>query len=100
MIGPDEPIPAWLDPTQSTDYEGELAVVIGPGGRGIARAEAMRHVYGYTIVNDVTSRVLQVDLAECTRGEQPSRHLRCAHRVDVSPIKERGQHAVRGAGSE
>jgi 2-keto-4-pentenoate hydratase/2-oxohepta-3-ene-1,7-dioic acid hydratase in catechol pathway len=59
VIGPGEPIPAWLDPTNTTDYEGELAVVIGPGGRGIARAEAMRHVYGYTIVNDVTSRALQ-----------------------------------------
>jgi len=41
------------------DYEGELAVVIGPGGRGIARADALRHVYGYTILNDVTSRRLQ-----------------------------------------
>jgi 2-keto-4-pentenoate hydratase/2-oxohepta-3-ene-1,7-dioic acid hydratase in catechol pathway len=59
VIGPGEPIPAWLDPTNTADYEGELAVVIGPGGRGIARAEAMRHVYGYTIVNDVTSRALQ-----------------------------------------
>ncbi|MHB8534585.1 MAG: fumarylacetoacetate hydrolase family protein [Sulfuricaulis sp.] len=59
VIGPGEPIPAWLDPTQSTDYEGELAVVIGPGGRGIARAGAMRHVYGYTIINDVTARILQ-----------------------------------------
>ena len=59
VIGPNEPIPAWLDPTCSTDYEGELAAVIGPGGRGIARENAMRHVYGYTIVNDVTSRVLQ-----------------------------------------
>ena len=59
VIRPGEPIPAWLDPTNTTDYEGELAVVIGPGGRGIARAEAIRHVYGYTIVNDVTSRALQ-----------------------------------------
>ena len=59
VTGPNEPIPAWLDPTNTTDYEGELAVVIGPGGRGIARAEAIRHVYGYTIVNDVTSRALQ-----------------------------------------
>lgn len=57
--GPGEQIPSWLDPTNTTDYEGELAVVIGRGGRGIARAEAMRHVYGYTIVNDVTSRALQ-----------------------------------------
>lgn len=59
VIGPGEPIPAWLDPTSTADYEGELAVVIGHGGRGIVRAEAMRHVFGYTIINDVTSRALQ-----------------------------------------
>ena len=59
VVGPNAPIPAHLDPTESTDYEGELAVIIGRGGRGIARAEAMRHVYGYTIVNDVTARRLQ-----------------------------------------
>ena len=59
VIGPGEAIPAFLDPTASVDYEGELAVVIGTGGRGIAAADAMRHVFGYTIVNDVTSRTLQ-----------------------------------------
>lgn len=59
VIGPGMPIPATQDPTHSVDYEGELAVIIGPGGRGIAQAVAMRHVYGYTILNDVTSRRLQ-----------------------------------------
>ena len=59
VIGPGAPIPASSDPTQSVDYEGELAVVIGRGGRGIARADALRHVFGYTILNDVTSRRLQ-----------------------------------------
>jgi len=59
VIGPGEPIPAHLDPTNSVDYEGELAVVIGRGGRGIRRAEALAHVFGYTIVNDVTARTLQ-----------------------------------------
>jgi 2-keto-4-pentenoate hydratase/2-oxohepta-3-ene-1,7-dioic acid hydratase in catechol pathway len=59
VIGPGESIPASSDPTQSVDYEGELAVVIGPGGRGIAAVDAMRHVFGYTILNDVTSRRLQ-----------------------------------------
>lgn len=59
VIGPDEPIPGWLDSESSTDYEGELGVIIGTGGRGITSAEAMRHVYGYTIINDVTSRGLQ-----------------------------------------
>lgn len=59
VIGPGVPIPAHLDPTASTDYEGELAVVIGRGGRAIGRAQAQAHVFGYTIVNDVTARALQ-----------------------------------------
>jgi len=59
VIAPGEPIPSHLDPTNSVDYEGELAVVIGRGGRGIRKAEALEHVFGYTIVNDVTARTLQ-----------------------------------------
>lgn len=59
VIGPREPIPSYLDYTDSTDYEGELAVVIGPGGRGIPKDKAFDHVYGYTIVNDATARTLQ-----------------------------------------
>ena len=59
VTGPGEAIPSHLDPTQSTDYEGELAVVIGEGGRGIKREDAMKHIYGYSIINDVTSRRLQ-----------------------------------------
>lgn len=42
--------------TDALDYEAELAVVIGQGGRGIGKADAMNHVFGYTIVNDVTAR--------------------------------------------
>ncbi len=38
------------------DYEAELAIVIGKGGKGIQKADAMAHVWGTTIVNDVTSR--------------------------------------------
>ncbi|HKK04693.1 MAG TPA: fumarylacetoacetate hydrolase family protein [Gammaproteobacteria bacterium] len=59
VIGTGAPIPASSDPTDSVDYEGELAVVIGAGGRGITKAEAMEHVFGYTILNDATSRRLQ-----------------------------------------
>jgi 2-keto-4-pentenoate hydratase/2-oxohepta-3-ene-1,7-dioic acid hydratase in catechol pathway len=46
--------------SQQIDYEAELAVVIGRGGRNIVRAEAMAHVFGYTIVNDVTARDVQM----------------------------------------
>lgn len=56
VIGPGIPIPAWMDPEHSVDYEGELAVVIGIGGRAISRADAQRHIFGYTILNDVTAR--------------------------------------------
>jgi 2-keto-4-pentenoate hydratase/2-oxohepta-3-ene-1,7-dioic acid hydratase in catechol pathway len=59
VIGPDAPILGHLDPTNSVDYEGELGVVIGRGGRGISRQTAMAHVFGYTIINDVTARTLQ-----------------------------------------
>jgi 2-keto-4-pentenoate hydratase/2-oxohepta-3-ene-1,7-dioic acid hydratase in catechol pathway len=45
--------------TDQIDYESELAVVIGRGGRNIAKSRAMEHVFGYTIVNDVSARDVQ-----------------------------------------
>ena len=45
--------------TEQLDYEAELAVIIGKPGRGIGRERALEHVWGYTIVNDVTARDLQ-----------------------------------------
>lgn len=42
-----------------TDYEAELGVIIGRGGRHIAAEEAMSHVAGFTIINDVTARDVQ-----------------------------------------
>lgn len=59
VVGPGEPIR--IDPRVSAavDYEAELAVIIGTGGRGISKTNAMAHVWGYTIVNDVTARDLQ-----------------------------------------
>jgi 2-keto-4-pentenoate hydratase/2-oxohepta-3-ene-1,7-dioic acid hydratase in catechol pathway len=45
--------------SQQIDYESELAVVIGRGGRDIQRSRAMDHVGGWTVVNDVTARDLQ-----------------------------------------
>jgi 2-keto-4-pentenoate hydratase/2-oxohepta-3-ene-1,7-dioic acid hydratase in catechol pathway len=46
--------------SEQIDYEAELAIVIGRAGRNIARADALRHVFGYTIVNDVTARDVQM----------------------------------------
>jgi 2-keto-4-pentenoate hydratase/2-oxohepta-3-ene-1,7-dioic acid hydratase in catechol pathway len=46
--------------SEQIDYEAELAVVIGKGGKNITRADAMGHVFGYTVVNDVTARDVQM----------------------------------------
>jgi 2-keto-4-pentenoate hydratase/2-oxohepta-3-ene-1,7-dioic acid hydratase in catechol pathway len=59
LVGPDDAVDVSADATGTSDYEGELAVVVGPGGIHIPADEAWDHVYGYTIVNDVTIRALQ-----------------------------------------
>ena len=55
VIGPDAAVemPA---ASSAIDYEAELTVVIGKGGKGISKADALKHVWGYTIINDVTAR--------------------------------------------
>ena len=45
--------------TDKMDYEVELAVIIGTGGRNISKEDALDHVFGYTVVNDVTARDAQ-----------------------------------------
>ena len=51
------------------DYEAELAIVIGKGGKNIAKADALGHVYGYTIVNDVTARDVQMRHSQWDLGK-------------------------------
>jgi 2-keto-4-pentenoate hydratase/2-oxohepta-3-ene-1,7-dioic acid hydratase in catechol pathway len=46
--------------SEQIDYESELAVIIGLGGRDISRSRAMDHVFGYTVINDVTARDVQM----------------------------------------
>lgn len=71
IIGPDEPILVANDPTGTTDYEGELGVVIGRSGRRIRESDANAHVFGYTIVNDVTARDLQHRHVQWFLGKSP-----------------------------
>jgi 2-keto-4-pentenoate hydratase/2-oxohepta-3-ene-1,7-dioic acid hydratase in catechol pathway len=59
VTGPDEPIRIPRSVTEKLDWEVELGVVIGLAGRDIPEAEAMRHVWGYTVINDVTGRDVQ-----------------------------------------
>ena len=58
-------------PTESTrfDYEGELAVIIGKGGRRISREDALAHVAGYSIFNDVSVRDWQRHNIQFTPGK-------------------------------
>jgi 2-keto-4-pentenoate hydratase/2-oxohepta-3-ene-1,7-dioic acid hydratase in catechol pathway len=56
VTAPGSTVPLHGHITQSVDYEAELALVIGKGGRDIAKRDAYAHVFGYTIVNDVTAR--------------------------------------------
>ena len=60
--------------TSELDYEAELGVIIGTGGRGISKAEALDHVWGYTIINDVTARDLQKDHKQWFLGKSLDTH--------------------------
>jgi 2-keto-4-pentenoate hydratase/2-oxohepta-3-ene-1,7-dioic acid hydratase in catechol pathway len=55
--------------TSELDYEVELTVILGGGGRDIAREAALGHVFGYTVVNDVTARDLQKRHGQWFKGK-------------------------------
>ena len=61
VVGPHDAVKMPLaSASTQIDYESELAVVIGRSGRDIASSRAMEHVFGYTVVNDVTARDVQM----------------------------------------
>jgi 2-keto-4-pentenoate hydratase/2-oxohepta-3-ene-1,7-dioic acid hydratase in catechol pathway len=68
VIGPDEPI---VLPKNSArpDYEAEMAFVIGKGGRHIPAEKWREHVFGYTIVNDVSARDFQMATSQWLMGK-------------------------------
>ncbi len=57
--GPYDAIPFDANISTSLDWEVELGVVLGKGGKNISEADAMSHVFGYTVINDVTWRDIQ-----------------------------------------
>ena len=59
VTGPFADISSHADVTQQLDWEVELAVIIGIGGRAIPRSRARQHVFGYTVINDLSARDLQ-----------------------------------------
>ncbi len=68
LIGPTSPI---LLPRASTqvDYEGELAVIIGQRCKEVAEQDALQYVAGYTIMNDVSARDVQMQTSQWTAGK-------------------------------
>jgi 2-keto-4-pentenoate hydratase/2-oxohepta-3-ene-1,7-dioic acid hydratase in catechol pathway len=59
VIGPDQDIRYPTGLSEQLDYEAELGVVIGKQAKGVSKAQALDHVFGYVIINDMTARDLQ-----------------------------------------
>ena len=53
--------------SESIDYEAELGVIIGKPAKDVSPAEALDHVWGYTVVNDITARDIQFSEAQWSR---------------------------------
>lgn len=74
VIGTNADVDPHTRVTSELDYEAELGVIIGKGGRGISKADALDHVWGYTIINDVTARDLQKDHKQWFLGKSLDTH--------------------------
>ncbi len=69
IIGPGGNIELHKGLTDSVDYEVELAAIIGKGGRNIPLERAFDHIFGYTVMNDITARDLQSRHQQFIRGK-------------------------------
>lgn len=74
VIGTGADIDPHTGVTSELDYEAELGVIIGKGGRGISKTNALDHVWGYTIINDVTARDLQKNHKQWFLGKSLDTH--------------------------
>ncbi|UOG92584.1 MAG: fumarylacetoacetate hydrolase family protein [Candidatus Thiothrix sulfatifontis] len=61
VIGHETAVPFDADTCAQLDWEVELGVVLGKGGRKIARENALAHVFGYTVINDLSARDIQLN---------------------------------------
>ena len=67
--GPYDEVPRHAAVTTQVDWEAELGVIIGRAGRNIAAGDALHHVFGYTVINDVTARDLQQRHTQWFKGK-------------------------------
>jgi 2-keto-4-pentenoate hydratase/2-oxohepta-3-ene-1,7-dioic acid hydratase in catechol pathway len=69
VSGPFDDVAVDRQATQQVDWEVELGVVIGRSGRNIARADALGHVFGYTVINDLSARDVQQQHIQWFKGK-------------------------------
>jgi 2-keto-4-pentenoate hydratase/2-oxohepta-3-ene-1,7-dioic acid hydratase in catechol pathway len=69
VSGPFDEVAVDRAATQQVDWEVELGVVIGRSGRNIAKADALSHVFGYTVINDLSARDLQQQHLQWFKGK-------------------------------
>jgi len=69
VVGHEDKVERHAGYTDKLDYEVELAVVIGKKGRNISEANALKHVWGYTVVNDITARDAQRNHGQFFKGK-------------------------------
>lgn len=69
VTGPHDDVAVDWRVTSQVDWEVELGVIIGTGGRDIQREDALRHVFGYTVINDLSARDLQVGHFQWFKGK-------------------------------
>ena len=91
LNGPFDPIPYDPSISREVDWEVELAAVIGKRGRNISEAEAADHVFGYTVLNDVSARDLQKTgmAASGSRARASMATRRWGHGSSLPPISNR-----------
>jgi 2-keto-4-pentenoate hydratase/2-oxohepta-3-ene-1,7-dioic acid hydratase in catechol pathway len=69
VTGPFDDIPVDRTVTQQVDWEVELGAVIGKSARNISKADALQHVFGYTVINDLSARDLQQQHMQWFKGK-------------------------------
>lgn len=69
IADPDTAVDSHVEETQMYDYEGELAVIIGKSGKNIRKEDALEHVFGYAVLNDMSARDLQRATTQWYRGK-------------------------------
>lgn len=74
VTGPYDDIDPHRGVTAELDYEAELGVIIGRGGRSISREQAFEYVWGYTIIDDFTARDLQRSHKQWLLGKSLDTH--------------------------